>query len=172
MLGSELGRNGSELDSELSGNRWSPYRQRTWISGGDKKRTWYLVGSWIWTSCTSHTFCVSAMFSSLPHPCCPWIWSSLFLFLFVLLSLHNLYGPWEHLYAHCWGYLTIAMSCWTFWSPLHLLKRHADVALFCHAVGTDICVCRHETMVLLRCFYEIIYTITDKYHGAALAPIC
>ena len=25
MLRSELGGNGSELDSELSGNRWSPY---------------------------------------------------------------------------------------------------------------------------------------------------
>jgi hypothetical protein len=32
--------------------------------------------------------------------------------------------------------------------------------------------CWHETMVLLRCVYEIIYVITDKYHSAASAPIC
>ena len=48
----------------------------------------------------------------------------------------------QGLNAHCWGCLTIVMSCWTFRSPLHLLKRRADVALFRHAVRTDICVCR------------------------------
>jgi len=115
------------------------------------------VGSWIsiWTSCASLVSLCLCDF--LPHPCCPWIRSSPFLFLFVLLSLHNLYGPRGHLNAHCWGYFTIAMSCWTFRSPLHLLKRRADVALFHHVVGTDICVCRlFPTWSTLLAIFELI----------------
>ena len=115
------------------------------------------MGSWIsiWTSCASLVSLCLCDF--LPHPCCPWIRSSPFLFLFVLLSLHNLYGPRGHLNAHCWGYFTIAMSCWTFRSPLHLLKRRADVALFHHVVGTDICVCRlFPTWPTLLAIFELI----------------